>query len=166
MPVEIHLIAGGTGAGKTVYARRLAEDTAAVRFSIDEWMTTLFWMDSPQPIAFEWTMARIRRCEAQIREQVAALAALGTSSVLDLGFTRAEHRGCFADFARSLGATPVLHHLSHPVDLRWQRVTMRNAERGATWRMTVDRDMFDFMEGQWEAPDEAEMRALNGRVVP
>ena len=39
----IHLICGSTGAGKTTYALELAERIGAVRFSIDEWMTALFW---------------------------------------------------------------------------------------------------------------------------
>ncbi len=43
---RVHLIAGSTGAGKTTYARALAEQVGGVRFSIDEWMTALFWMDS------------------------------------------------------------------------------------------------------------------------
>ncbi|MFC7536196.1 AAA family ATPase [Sphingomonas sp. GCM10030256] len=162
--VEVHLIAGGTGSGKTTYARGLASKMRAIRFSIDEWMTTLFWMDSPQPIEFEWTMERIGRCEMQIREQVAALAERGLGSVLDLGFTRAAHRLAFADFARTIGAQPVLHYLNVPAETRWQRVLARNVERGDTYRMDVDKAMFEFMEGQWQAPDEGELQATNGHV--
>src|SRR5689334_16988583 len=43
----VHLICGSTGAGKTTYARRLADEIGAVVFSIDEWMAALFWMDAP-----------------------------------------------------------------------------------------------------------------------
>lgn len=163
--VEVHLVAGGTGAGKTTYARKLAEEIGAARFSIDEWMTTLFWMDSPERIEFAWTMARIARCESQIREQVAGLIKIGVPSVLDLGFTKADHRRAFASFAEGLGARPVLHHLDLAPDVRWDRVNARNVERGDTYRMQVDRGMFDFMEGEWEAPDEDELRAINGRTV-
>jgi predicted kinase len=52
-PVEhhlIHLISGSTGAGKTTYASQLSERLKGVRFSIDEWMAALFWMDTPQPL--------------------------------------------------------------------------------------------------------------------
>jgi predicted kinase len=46
----IHLICGSTGAGKTNYALRLSDHLEGIRFSIDEWMATLFWMDTPQPL--------------------------------------------------------------------------------------------------------------------
>jgi predicted kinase len=165
MPPDLHLISGGTGAGKTTYARVLAAEVGAVRFSIDEWMTNLFWMDSPQPIQFDWTMERIGRCEAMIRDQVHGLVAVGTGAILDLGFTRADHRANFAAFAGDVGMRPVLHLIDIPAEQRWQRVVGRNREKGETWRMDVDRDMFDFMEGQWQQPDAAELAALNGRVV-
>jgi predicted kinase len=161
----VYLVAGGTGSGKTTYARALAERTGGIRFSIDDWMTTLFWMDSPQPIAFEWTMARIERCETMIRAQVRLLSAAGVSSILDLGFTRMDHRARFAAFARDIGAEVVLQVVDVATDVRWARVQARNAERGETYAMQVDRAMFDFMENEWQAPDTAEMRALNGRRV-
>jgi predicted kinase len=165
MAATVHLITGSTGAGKTTYAIALAEKLGGVRFSIDEWMTTLFWMDSPKPIEFEWTMARIARCESQIWEQVKCLAALGVPVVLDLGFTRADHRTKFAALASGVGAKVQLHWLDIPAEERWQRVLQRNHKKGDTFSMEVDRVMFDFMEGQWHAPTEAEMRAMNGATV-
>jgi len=40
---QVHLISGSTGAGKTTYARELSERIEGVCFSIDRWMSTLFW---------------------------------------------------------------------------------------------------------------------------
>src|SRR5580704_10305241 len=62
----VHLICGSTGAGKTTYALRLSEQLGAVRFSIDEWMATLFWMDTPQPLDPAWSVERFSRCMTQI----------------------------------------------------------------------------------------------------
>jgi predicted kinase len=163
--VAVYLVSGGTGAGKTTYARALADRVGAVCFSIDDWMTTLFWMDSPQPIAFDWTMARIERCEAMIQAQVRLLFERSVPSVLDLGFTRADHRSRFAAFARAIGAGVELHVVDVPPDVRWARVQARNSERGETYAMQVERTMFDFMESEWQAPDEAEMHALDGHVA-
>jgi predicted kinase len=159
------LVTGSTGAGKTSYAIDVAKRLGGVRFSIDDWMTTLFWMDSPDPIEFEWTMARIGRCEAQMLEQVAALSALGIPSILDLGFTRTDHRARFAAAVGGMGAEISLHWVDVPTEERWRRVEQRNTEKGETFAMTVDRAMFDFMEGQWQPPSDEEMNAMNGQVI-
>jgi hypothetical protein len=49
-----------------------------------------------------------------------------------------------------------------PVDERWRRVEQRNKARGETFSLTVDRAMFDFMEGRWEPPAKAEWQANGG----
>ena len=148
----VHIVAGSTGAGKTTYSIALAQQDQAVRFSIDEWMGKLFWMDSPQPIQYEWAIERINRCEEMIFSNVRQLAALGTSSVLDLGFTKAGHREKFYELARKHSIPFKLHFLDIPADERWQRVIERNTKKGDTFVMEVDRGMFDFMEGIWEPP--------------
>ncbi len=162
MAAEIILIVGSTGAGKTTYARRLAEELGGVRFSIDEWMTTLFWADSPQPIEFAWTMERIARCEAQIFAMVRQLAARGVLALLDLGFTTKEHRDKFRALAAEAGLSAAVHFIDVPADERWYRVNRRNRERGETYAMQVDRQMFDFMDAMWEPPLEAEWSADGG----
>lgn len=161
----VHIVTGGTGAGKTHFSLALAEKLRGRRFSIDDWMTTLFWMDAPQPPSFEWAMDRIGRCEAQIRSEVRALAGLGIPSVLDLGFTKAEHREAFAFFAEEIGVGVALHWVDIPADVRWARVQDRNRERGATYAMDVDRAMFEFMESEWEAPTAEELARWNGQVI-
>ena len=160
-----HLICGSTGAGKSTYAQTLAHDLGGLHFAIDQWMVTLFWQDSPHPIEFDWTMARIDRCEAMIFETAKQAVSIGVPVILDLGFTKAAHRQKFADLARQANAPVILHVLDVPVDTRWARVQARNATKGETYAMEVDRSMFDFVEAMWELPDPAEMAALNGRFV-
>ena len=161
-PGLFHIICGATGAGKTTVALRLAEEFGAARFSIDEWMTALFWPDTPQPIEFDWTIERINRCEAVIAETASRLAHLGVSSVLDLGFTRAEHRARFAEIAANAGAPVRLHWVDVPADTRRERVRGRNRDKGETYRLEVTDEMFDFMESIWEPPSDEEMARLNG----
>ncbi len=160
-----HLMCGSTGAGKSTYAQELAKNLGGMHFAIDRWMVALFWQDSPQPIEFDWTMARIDRCEALIFETAKQAVAIGVPAILDLGFTKAAHRGKFARLAGEANIPVQLHLLDVPLETRWARVEGRNADKGATYAMQVDRSMFDFVEAMWELPDEAEMKALNGRVV-
>ena len=111
---DVHLIAGSTGAGKTTFARGLTNRVGGVRFSIDEWMTALFWADCPQPIAPAWAMARVERCYGQIWSIASVVAARGIPVVLDLGFTTRATRARFAGLARDAGLTPRLHVIDVP----------------------------------------------------
>ncbi len=159
MSADLILVVGCTGAGKSSYARALADQLGALRFSIDEWMVALFWADSPQPIEFAWTMERVNRCEAQIFAIARQATARGVPAVLDLGFTTKAHRDKFRDLGEQAGLSVAVHFVDVPADERWRRVEQRNAQQGETYSLTVDRGMFDFMEGLWEPPSEAEWRA-------
>jgi len=163
MTALVHFIAGSTGAGKTTYALKLCEEIGGVRFSIDEWMAALYWMDSPQPLAPDWTMERLARCYAQIWNVTAQTARRGVPCVLDLGFSQRTAREEFAALASSAAFDVHLHVLNAPAEERWRRVEGRNAERGQTYQLQFDvtRDMFDFVELMWEPPGEAEMRAYD-----
>lgn len=150
---KAYLITGGTGAGKTTYAQTLARETGAIRFSIDDWMTTLFWMDSPDPISFEWAMERITRAEAQMWETAGQVLGRDLPVILDLGFTKAAHRQKFYDLAKTVDVPSELHWVDVSPEERWRRVQSRNTDKGETFAMDVPREMFDFMENIWEAPE-------------
>ena len=161
-PRLVHLIAGSTGAGKTTYAMALADRIGGVRFSIDEWMTTLFWMDSATPIDPAWAMERVRRCYSQIWATAEQTAKHGLPVVLDLGFSRAADRSQIAGRARAAALAPQLHFLDVSAEERWRRVQARNTEKGETHRLDVTRAMFDFVETLWEAPAAEEIAGLDG----
>ena len=156
MSVCWHVVTGSTGAGKSTFARELATRVGGMRFSIDEWMTRLYWMDSPEKKDFEWAMERIARCEEQIGAEALQLAALGVDAVLDLGFTLREHREAWAKRARAAGVGLELHVLDVPAEVRWVRVCERNRGESTTYSFAVTREMFDFMEARWEMPDQTE----------
>ena len=162
MSADLILVVGCTWAGKSSYARALADQLGALRFSIDEWMVALFWVDSPQPIEFAWTMERVNRCEAQIFAMARQAATHGVPAVLDLGFTTKAHRDKFRDLGEQAGLSVAVHFVDVPANERWRRVEQRNAQQGETYSLKVDRGMFDFMEGLWEPPSEAEWRTSGG----
>jgi predicted kinase len=128
-----------------------------VRFSIDEWMNTLYWMDCPAKNDLPWALDRVGRCEKQIAAVAEQLARVGTDAVLDLGFTQREQRDEWLQRARNAGLDIELHVLDVSKDVRWQRVCERNKGASATYSFDVTREMFDFMEGRWELPDGEEL---------
>ena len=163
-PHLVHLICGSTGAGKTTYSLRLSDRLGAVRFSIDEWMTALFWMDTPQPIDPAWSMERVERCFTQIWAVVLQTTARNVPCVLDIGFGQTRSRTKYAELAKDAGLSVQLHFIDVPAQERWRRVEARNAQKGETYQLQFDvtREMFDFVESLWEPPSDAEMRAYNG----
>ena len=162
---QVTLVVGCTGAGKTTYARALAEERGAIRFSIDEWMMPLFGPDVPQPIRFDWMMERVNRCEAVIFATAQQAAACGLPVVLDLGFTKKAHRDKFRTLCAEAGLSVAVHFVDALRETRWQRVEQRNRDQGATFAMIVDRSMFDFMEVMWEPPHPDEWQANGGRLI-
>lgn len=158
---RLHFISGATGAGKTTYALQLCERIGAVLFSIDDWMTNLFWMDSPQPLEAAWSLERVERCLTQIWATAVQVAARDVPCVL--GFTRAADRARFFELARRAGLPARLHFIDAPVEERWRRVAARNTEKGNAHRLNfeITREMFDFVESMWEPPGETELRRYN-----
>jgi predicted kinase len=112
--MQRHLICGSTGAGKTTYALRLCDHLGAVRFSIDEWMAGLFWVDTPQPLDPAWSMERVERCLTQIWAVVLRAAARNVSCVLDIGVGQTQSRARFAELARNSGLSVQLGFVDVP----------------------------------------------------
>ncbi|CAN5857145.1 hypothetical protein BH11PSE1_BH11PSE1_01600 [soil metagenome] len=158
MTATLHVIFGPSGAGKSTYARELARSEPAVHFAIDDWMARLFAADMPEPLEFEWMMARVERCEAQIWSVAAATMAAGTSVILDLGLMRKTDRARVAEIAEAVELPIQFHFVTASAEVRRARVLERNEVRGETFALDVNPDMFDFIEGVYEAPDAAELK--------
>ena len=157
-----HLVTGPTGAGKSTTAREMAERLGGVRFSIDAWMTALFWMDCPEQNDLTWALERVARCEVQIEAVARQLATGGVDAVLDLGYTQREQRKGWLQRARMAGVGCELHVLDVPVEERWARVCERNKALSATFSFVVTREMFELMEAMWELPGELERGEFDG----
>jgi predicted kinase len=157
----VHMVCGPVGAGKTTYGRGYASDRRAVVFVIDEWMANLFMMDAPQPIALDWALPRVERCEKQIWSTMRSVAAAGIDTVAELGFFTRAQRDRFRATAAESGLSVILHSISAPRAVRLERVRRRNLG-GETLTVGVDDGMFDWAEGYYEplAPDE-----LAGAVI-
>jgi predicted kinase len=162
----LHFIAGSTGAGKTTYAKALAAEIGGVCFAVDDWMAKLFWPDSAVmtggAIDPAWAMARIERCAAMIWHVAVDVARAGTPVLLELGFTTAETRSRYAILAAEAGLSVKLHFVDVAAAERWRRVEARNAAASGLLDFPIDRAMFDYVEGMWQPPSDAEMAAMDG----
>jgi len=161
-PATFHLVCGSTGAGKTTHALRLVQELGALHFSIDDWMVRLFGPDQSPKRDWPWIAERLGRCEPLIVETAVEVGRRGVSSVLDLGFQRGDHRQRIAQRALGVGLAVRLHFIDVSAEERWRRVDNRNDARGETYRVTVTRPMFDFIESIWQPPSTDEMAALDG----
>lgn len=163
MTATVHLLCGSTGAGKTTHARALADEIGAARFSIDEWMTALFWPDAPAPIDPDWAMERVRRAGALMWATALDVARRGTPCILEAGLTTRAERARWAALATT-DAVPIrLHWLDVPAAERWRRVAARNGDAQAgQLAFPVTRELFDFVEAMWEPPTADELAAMNG----
>jgi predicted kinase len=157
IPATVHIVFGSQGAGKTTYARKLADETKSACFSIDDWMAELFGPDLPKPMNLAWIMERVQRCERRIWATAAEVVERGTGVVLDLGFMKVSDRARFVSLAEAKGLPVQLHFVTAPHDVRRERVASRNANKGETFAFEVTPGMFDFMETQFESPTAAEL---------
>lgn len=165
MSAAVHLVCGLPGAGKTTFSERLRRDLAAVRFSIDEWNGRLFFPDRHPASDFHWFYERVQRSGAQMRATAEQVLAVGVPVVFDCGLTDRKERAIYGDWAENLGYRPVLHFVDVDPETRWVRVSARNVEKGATYELEVTREMFEFMDGLWEAPDAAEAMRYDLQIV-
>jgi predicted kinase len=153
----VHLVCGSTGAGKTTYAKALADRVRGVRFSIDEWMADLFLPDRPAQLSTSWASERAGRCEAQMWSVADQLLARGVDVVFDVGLSKRIHRDRFRNRAASVGAYCKLHYLDVDAETRRERVRQRNSHGAATFALVVTDEVFDFVEGLFEAPTDDEL---------
>ena len=153
----IHLIVGNTGSGKTTYGTELKKETNGILFSIDKWNKTLFLDDKKQEDGLQWFLERIDRAETLILELIQQLENSKTDAILDLGFSKFEHREKFRKFAKLNGYELKIHFLDIPAATRWERVMKRNNEKGFAFEFEVTREDFGFMESWFEKPNEQEI---------
>jgi predicted kinase len=156
MPV-VHFICGPPGAGKTTYAIALATRAKAVRFTIDEWIATLFIADRPAEIDVRWAMERTARCEAQMWTVADTLIARGVDVVFDLGVSRRDQRDRFRTRAAGTPASMKMHYLDVPKETRRARIRARNAQQTGTFAYEVSDAMFDWMDQWFEYPSDDEL---------
>ena len=157
MTATLNVIFGPCGAGKTTYAHAFARREKAVAFILDDWMARMFGPDMPEPLQYDWMLERVGRCEAQIWSTAAAVLATGGSVILDIGLMRKADRARVREIAEATGLPLQFHFVDATQEVRRARVLDRNVVRGESFAIEVTPDLFDFIEGVYEAPEPAEL---------
>jgi len=162
MRATLNVVFGPCGAGKTTYAHALARREGAAPFILDAWGAHLFGPDVQGSLDFGWMVERLGRCETLIWSTAVAVLGAGASVVLDLGLMRRVDRERIRQRAEASGLSVRWHFVDAPPEVRRARVTHRNTAQGETFVREVPPEMFELMEGFYEAPTPAE---LEGAVV-
>jgi len=149
----LHLLHGYIGSGKTTFARTLERNLGAVRFTLDEWMVTLYGVDPPAEQYAEYD-ARVRTV---MERQWTRLLTIGVDVVLDFGFWTRAGRDEMRAKATALGVPCVLYRLEVPEDVARARVRRRNDH---VEQLFVADRTFDVLRIHFEAlePDEDHVR--------
>ncbi|MCA9691827.1 MAG: ATP-binding protein [Myxococcales bacterium] len=162
---RIHLIIGPVGAGKSTYALRLADERAALRLNLDEWMAALFRPDRPSAGVMEWYVERTARCVALIGALARRLIAAGSDVVLEIGLIRRKEREELYRWVEDAGIDLTVYVLDAPRDVRRARVLRRNEEQGETFSMAVPLEFFELASDLWEPPEDDELRGRDVRLL-
>lgn len=113
------VVCGLPGAGKTTFARGLADRVGAVRLSADE------WLDFLQLDRSERTRARVEALQWKLAQD---LLARGLIVIIEWGSWARSERDALRSGARALGAAAELHFLHAPIDVLLERLHRRNRE--------------------------------------
>lgn len=146
------LIYGHIGVGKTTVARQLEEQHAAVRFTSDEWVATLYGTEEGSVLDFADALSRI---EAVMEPLWTSWLQACVDVVLDLGLWSREKRDHVREAVARSGGTVELVSVVCDRDVAWGRVDLRNGRLDGS-SVQVSRETFDWLRSEVEelAPDE------------
>jgi len=145
------LVCGLPGAGKTTFAKDLADRVGAIRLSADE------WLDSLQIDRNERTRERVEALQWKLAQD---LLARGLLVIIEWGTWARSERDALRTGARALGAAVELHFLDAPIDVLLERLHRRNRESPP-----IKRDDFLRWAQLFEAPTQEEIELFDSPWV-
>jgi predicted kinase len=124
LDATVHLFCGLPTSGKTTFAKELAQNHKAIRFSLDEWM-----IDLTDATIFDAEYGEMAEKLQELFWQTAVpLLQQGTDVILDWSLWNRERRQKWIGRITELGADYTLYYLNIPPVVLRQRLEKRNAE--------------------------------------
>jgi predicted kinase len=118
-PPRLIVVCGLPGAGKSTFARDVADRVGAIRLSADEWLDFLDIGRS------EETRERVEALQWKLAQD---LLGRGLNVIIEWGTWTRSERDVLRAGARALGADVELHFLDAPIDVLLERLHRRNRE--------------------------------------
>jgi len=146
----VHLIVGLPCAGKTTFAKRLADQTGAMRLTPDDWHARLFGNDTTDPGHDQ----RHDRIEQIMWDLAQTLVARRIDVILDFGFWTPAEREQVARRTTAMGGSPSWHYLDVSPEVLRARSSKRNADPAYT--MKIPMTMMDQWIASFQPPNAAE----------
>ena len=149
---KVYFMCGKMAAGKTTYARELAQTKDAVLFIQDEFLDTLYPGEIRSIQDFVKCSARVR---GALSLHIQALLTRGVSVVLDFPANTRVQRQWFREIFEGANVEHQLHFIDAPNDLCKRQLRQRSATlpAGSAWTTDVE---FDAITAYFQAPAEDE----------
>ncbi len=155
-----HIVVGFISSGKTTFARKLEQETGAVRFTKDEWMVRLFGNTPPKDKFEEYD----HKMASLATEMSLKCLRAGINVIIDEGFWVKEQRDEIREKVTNVGAIPKIYYLRVPLEVMKAR-TLRRSEAPPIDSFTIDEESFNQYWQFFQPPDKDEDFALIEEVI-
>jgi predicted kinase len=153
----VYLICGQIGAGKTTFAKKIENETGAIRFTPDEWMLKLYPEMPPKEEFDDY----FYRCCDVVWGVASEIVKRGGDVILDFGFWKYKDRETYRELASEIGGESKLYYIDCIRDGIIERLHARNKER-PNGAVEITDEMFDFYSPGFEPPCAGEKYILIG----
>jgi predicted kinase len=147
-PPTLYVLCGFIGVGKTTFAKKLEQETKAIRFTPDEWMVDLYGTNPPKT-KFTAYAKNVKKVMWKVIDR--ALLA-GNDVILDWGFWKRAERDGVRKHAQELGAKVIIYNLQCSEEVMRKRVLERTAlmPEGALF---INDNALRILKKKWQAID-------------
>ena len=153
--VNVKMLCGISGSGKTTFADRLVAGQDYIKLSIDEFM----WRDHGQcgiDYPMEEYRQRYQQSEKSLRARLIELIGEGRNVVLDMTFCHREKRDFYRALLEEYGAEGELVYFPVDFDTAWERIDARNRLTEGPNKARVTEDMLRCFYNGFQHPGDDE----------